>query len=403
MIRNIVKNYGKAFIFLNILVMLLVLVNCIPTSLIYDNLCESVVKYNETLDSVNESSILRQSDASADCNELNILMNIDSKKPFYSALLAPFYREFDNQNFPEMARKTILDRKGTKYNYNRYWHGYQVIWRPLLIVLNAHQIMFLMMILYLGLLGLLLYKLYKKNLKLFGVGIILMNIWYIVPCGFTALEYIPLFFIYVIGCLLVLKDKVNKVVLFCCLGVAISFSDFWTSETLTLTVPLLLYIYMMQKKKDLRMLSCVKVGLNWLIGYCGTFLYKWLLSTLFLGVDYFKIAYEKFSTHENRFGILNSVKINLNTLFFNVSSINMTFNISVILFIIFMLILYLFRKDNNTKFLISLLIVGLIPYLRYIVLPGHSFAFSFFTYRAQLILIPIIVLLFSELDYKLLK
>ena len=158
---------------------------------------------------------------------------------------------------------------------------------------------------------------------------------------------------------------------------------------------------MMQKKNDLRMLSCVKVGLSWLLGYCGTFLYKWFLSTIFLGDNYFKIAYEKFASHTNVFGRLNSLKLNLNTLCFNKLSLNLNFSIFIVMFLVLLLFIYIYRKKDMEKYIISLFITAIIPYVRYLVLPGHSFGFAFFTYRAQLVLFIILLLLLNTIDINL--
>ena len=397
------KDVFKSFVFLNILVLLLVLVNCIPNSLIYDNLCESVKYYNDIKDNLSSSPFLNQSDLAADLNELNIIMNVNSHTPFKDALLAPFYREFDNQDYPIMTYRTIVEKKGANYNYNRYWHGYQILWRPLLILFNSKQIMNFMLIVYLLLLCNLLYCLYKSNMKDILVGIILMNIIYIVPNGFASLEYIPVFFVYVIVSLIMLNFSISSVLLFMCSGILVAFTDFWTAETLTLTIPFLIYLKMKYMDNNISILNCILNGISWLLGYCFTFIYKWTLSTVFLKDNYFKMAFDNYSIHKDNFGGLNSIKVCINMLFYNIFSTERTLLIFLIVLGIFLFTLYLIRKIGSEKYIICICIICMIPYINYWILSGHTLVYAIFTYREQLCLFPAIFMLSKCFDKRLIK
>ena len=394
------KTYLKSFVFLCVLIACLFFTNLIPNSFIYDNLKESIIYYNEVgYQSMIPNTQFSQNDASADANELNIMMNCDNKRPLYSTLVTPAYRDFDSESFMETAYDTIINKKEANYDYNRYWHGYQIIWRPLLIIMDAKSIMILMAVLYILLLGFAVYKLWTTNNKLFGVGLLLMNVGFIVPFGFNSLQYIPVFYICIISSLLLLYKKDYKLV-FCCSGIAVAFFDFLTAETLTLTVPLLLYIFM--NKKDLQVKSVLLSCFNWLCGYCGTFLFKWGLSSIIYQKNYFSIALDKYNTHEMLFGRLFSVKYNINTLVGNLLTFNNSFWLFIGIILILIIIVYLFRKSSTSiKYLLCMMSICMIPYIRYIVLAGHSWAYQWFTYRAQLVLIPALILVLSELDFSL--
>lgn len=394
------KTYLKSFAFLCILIMCLFLTNLIPNSFIYDNLRESIIYYNDIgYQSMLHNTQFSRNDASADSTALNLMMNSDNKRPLYSTLIVPAYRDFDSQNFIQMGYDTIIKDKDANYDYNRYWHGYQIVWRPLLIIMNAKSIMIMMAILYILLLGFTFYKSWTTNNKIFGISLLLMNAGYIIPFGFTALEYIPVFYICLISNLLLLYKKDYRLV-FCCSGIAVAFFDFLTAETLTLTVPLLLYVFM--NKKDLKMKSVLISCFNWLCGYCGTFLFKWGLSSIIYQKNYFSIALEKYNTHEMLFSRLFSVKYNINTLFGNSLTFNNSFWLLICTILVLIIIVYLFRKSSTSiKYLWCVMAICMIPYIRYIVLAGHSWAYQWFTYRAQLVLIPALILMISELDFSL--
>lgn len=393
------KTILTPIIFLLILFSSLMLVHLIPTSLMKENIEESITHYDENrYKSYYDDLRFARGDSSADSTTLNVIYNTSKHKSIlYSTLIVPAYRNHNNQDFTTMAYDTIMNGKEANYNYNRYWHGYQVLWKPLLTLFNASTIRQIMLIVYTGLLAFTIYSCVKtSNIKL-GIALGVLNIVYIVPFGFTALEYIPVFLIMMIASLLLLKNKLNPLIILTCSGIAVAFFDFLTSETLTLTVPLLIYLYI--QCKNPKFLEFIKLGIGWIAGYCGTFLAKWGLSTLIYKENYFKIAMEKYETHKSPFDAMITVKSNISVLFGDKLSFNEVFKLFIVLIVAIILIIYLFRKETvSTKYLFFILIICTIPYLRYVVIKDHSWGFAWFTYRAQLVLFPALVLGLSELD-----
>ena len=99
--------------------MCLFLTNLIPNSFIYDNLRESIIYYNDIgYQSMLHNTQFSRNDASADSTALNLMMNSDNKRPLYSTLVVPAYRDFDSQNFIQMGYDTIIKDKDTNYDYN---------------------------------------------------------------------------------------------------------------------------------------------------------------------------------------------------------------------------------------------------------------------------------------------
>ena len=178
--------------------------------------------------------------------------------------------------------------------------------------------------------------------------------------------------------------------------------EFLTSETLTLTVPMLVYLY--TQRNNPKFIEFVKLGFSWVIGYCGTFLTKWGLSTIIYKDNYFEIALNKYESHQSPFNALASVKNNISILLGDKLSFNEAFTIFVILAIAVVIFIYLFRKETtSTKYLFFILIICTIPYLRYLIISDHSWGFTWFTYRAQLVLFPALVLALSEVDLLIFK
>lgn len=395
------KKIVLPLLFLGILIASLFLVNLIPRNWMYDNISSSVKYYNDVgFKSYLNDSMAFMNDCSADATAMNVMYNTSDGNVLYNSLVVPMYREFEHQDFMKMSYETVINNKEANYNYNRYWHGYQVLWKPLLIFFNANTIQAIMLVGYIALLTYMMFSCIKEKLKLLGISLCLMNVLYIVPFGFTALEYIPVFYITIISCILLIKDKFDPIIILSCSGIATAFFDFLTSETLAVTVPLLCYLYL--NKTNLKFFNVVKLGISWLIGYCGTFLFKWTFSSVLYGENFIKIAFEKYATHKSIFDSSFGLKFNVNTLFFNSLKVDDIYMVLSIALIIICFIVYLYRKESTSvKYLWFVFVICLIPYIRYLVLAGHSIGFMWFTYRAQLVLIPALVLVLSEIDFKL--
>lgn len=398
------KIISTPIIFLIILIGCLMLAHLIPTSLMKENMEESIIHYDKNRNkSYLDGARLAMNDSSADSTALNVMYNTSrSKRILYSTLIVPAYRDLNTQDFTTTAYNTIINNKEANYDYNRYWHGYQILWKPLLVLFNVNTIRQITLVAYLCLLVYTIHSCIKLNNTKLGIALGTLNLMYIVPFGFTALEYISVFFIMMISSLLLLKSRINPLIILTCSGIAAAFFDFLTSETLTLTIPLLTYLYL--QRKNPKFLEFVKLGIGWIAGYCGTFLTKWGLSTLIYKKNYFKIAFDKYETHTSPFDAATSIKSNISILFGDKLSFNEAFKLFIILLVIIIITIYLLRKESTSpKYLVFMLMICLIPYVRYIVIKDHSWGFAWFTYRAQLVIIPILVLALSEVDLSIFK
>lgn len=385
-----VKCMVPAFLLLNLLAMILVLVNLIPNSAIYDNLCKSIDYYKSM-----ESFTKTGAEPGADLNQLNIIMQVDSKHPVKSMLLDSIYGKtgqfMDDQN----GYESILERKEADHEYSRYWHGSQILWRPLLVAFTTRQVMIILCCVYSVLLLVLCIKMRECAGLLFPICFLAVNVIYIIPDVFRVLNFIPLFFIILLALYLLCFEHIDPLFVFCIIGIATSFFDFLTVETLTLSIPLLFIICKHWSKGKLQVIECIKYSAGWLFWYCLTYVYKWFLVSITEHKNYFSIAISEATKYPCTFGKLMSIKANVNALMFGKVSYNTSFNILLGIFVIAALAVYLFRKQGSEKYLCCIFAVCLIPYLRYFVLSGHSWEHAYFEFRAQLVVLLALPLLFQ--------
>ena len=178
----------------------------------------------------------------------HIIYHVDPKNPLKTALAAKYYQP-DNINIytDYLEAVTTTPTPEPNIEYSRYWHGPMVYLRPLLLVLNAYQIRILHGILILAGFVVCSIILWRRGLKAEAVilllSLVLVEGWML----FASLEYATMFLWMTIFCLIALL-RMPKVSLdkwgsfFLIAGIVTAFVDFLTTETLTLTMPLLLIL-----------------------------------------------------------------------------------------------------------------------------------------------------------------
>ena len=120
----------------------------IPTSFIRKNVIESAIQIKEEgLWFKPFGLFLFQIDNMTDCLMMNISVSADENNTIKAAMTAEFAQPSNGGiMYHEMANTTLMAaEKGrqaaTEHDeYSRYWHGYQIILRPLLCIFNYKQI-----------------------------------------------------------------------------------------------------------------------------------------------------------------------------------------------------------------------------------------------------------------------
>lgn len=393
---------------------LMCLVAKIPNKLIHNNMMESAKYLSEKKMYYN---MIKGIDATridhyADSITLNIIYNLSPDKPLRSVLYSNYYGNNGKEETYNLLNVVSDNNVSANSQYIRYWHGGMVVLKPLMLLLNIEQIYVLNIILLITLVFLLSYKMIKNKLIIllisFYISLICTNS-FVVP---FSLEYASMYFLMLISSIILLsileKNKFEKIyILFFIIGIFTCFFDFLTIETVTLTVPLIILLvfkYRNHKKIDIKevILLSTKLISLWFLGYVLMWIAKWGISAIYLGENLTDVVFENASQRINKAKIhtiglsqdntTESVILKNIYCLFPLCFINykLTFFIAVI-FVLFTFI-FLTRKEKNIQLSILLFKIGLIPYVRYILINGHSSLHYFFTYRAQFATIMAIVL-----------
>lgn len=383
------KNLRKGFLYLNILFVLLLIVNAVPRSAIERNLIKTAEYFKDIPNRYYMVEGLPQTthDAVTDAIAFNLIANIDSSHVLSSTLESVYY--MSGITFGDDIYSYVVEGEGKAFNYSRYWHGYSVIYRFLLLFTSVQGIKVIMFISFILLSAILVYFSIRKKLLKFSLFFLTSCGVCLLPFAFHTLGHITPYFIALIGCIIILSDKFrNMNFLFLSLGISVAFFDFLSVETLTLTLPLLcLLIEYHQSDKAVKFKEFCMLCVNWLVGYAMTFIYKWILVSVLVDKSLLSLALEK-GKEEFAFDgkLTSSLALNMNMLFPYMNSSSKAFNIFLLILIGVSIILYLFHKNgcNKHNIIIYLILIFLIPYVRYLVLTYHSANHFFFTFREQI-------------------
>ena len=417
--RNILK-YIVIFVSIIIsFIILLVIMACIPRSKIYKNvketkdvLCEEGNRYNKRLMTKDITF-----DNYTDAIMVNNAYSMDAENPLYSALVI-------RRNYtPGVTKYVIKDEIGdpekftnetnnlectleeipipTK-EYAKYWHGYLIFLKPLLLFINYSQIRILQLLLIIILSMIFLYLVYKnigvEETIIFLLGLIIVD----VECIYRTLEYTVIFILMFISSIFFIKKykKMKDInIFFFTIGMLTCFLDFLTVPYITLGMPTLLYFLIEQKERNIKfkemIVTILKFSMFWIFGYSLTWISKFIIVDLLYNKNLIHIAFKQVkhrtlnSTNKFELGIIESIWKNIK-------------NTNAWIFVVFIVLQILgeiyekIKKNNrsqlkeNNKILnkiqvLPYIIISLMPLAWYMVLQEHSIRHAIFTYRGLMI------------------
>ena len=435
-----------------ICIALLFVTALIPQNALQKNMEKSSDYYNnhQMFDHVTDYMFLSRQDNYADCILTNIIYHIDQNNLAESILSASYYNPED-----EGVQTSFAYAVGSKVepnvDYSRYWHGSMVLLRPLFIIFDIEGVRMVLGILILIMTVWFEVLLFKNHYSVFGVcygiGLILVSVWMCAFCVEYAMPFVVMSVeLPVLFALLtrayekedVQNDKVKRdehklgnqkadehksdnfkpeVILWAvlaCAGIVTAFVDFLTTETITFTMAYVLYLIVKNRHNRMRtvkeeLIYLVKSGIVWLVSYGLMIALKWVLALIVLGKDAFFNALSQAALRISGDATLGNVtgaevvsdyeRIS-GALWRNIGCIypfksTMSYGTAMIFILLVGLVVfsiwYLFREKAKSCINKVMVMVSLIPVLRFLVLNNHSYIHFFFTYRALLVSVVVII------------
>ena len=276
--------------------------------------------------------------------------------------------------------------------YERYWHGYIILLRPLLMLLDLSGIRFVYCVTHFILLFMFIRMLEKKANLSIAISFLVTYLCfscYVIP---LSLQYSHIFFIMLISGMILMKfnDKFKQKrwtkYFFLLIGIVTVYFDLLTYPIITLGINLILYILI---NKEINIKDIIVYIIMWFVGYGGMWFMKWVIASLVLNENVFENAYNAIITRTNsnhNFEIITLSKVfDANLSYLKHRATLITFLVD---FVANVIIAFKENKKNldlNVNKLVSFIIIFVLPILWLFILKEHSYTHSQFVFRILMI------------------
>lgn len=339
----------------------------------------------------------------ADAITANIAYHLSDDNPLESVMWARYYWLDGDVN--TSFRTAVRDHLEAETQYLRYWHGSAAVVRLLHIFLNITQIYWLHAVVILGLLIAVLTMLCKNHMfaeaAAFAFSMIMVSIWFVPFCLEYTWTFLCMLVASLIGIRLVMNGKRNQLgMLFLITGMVTVYLDFLSTETLTLVIPLLLILRVVEKQKgnttehNNPWIFTLKCSVLWAIGYVGMWVSKWLIASAVLHENVMPYVRSHIGDRiggvnpvGSLFGyiagsIIRNVKCLLPFDYGMIGAAILLVTIAVFIVLPVVMDKVTVRSNIDKKIIALYFLIGGIPILRFAVLRNHSWYHRSFTFRA---------------------
>ena len=284
------------------------------------------------------------------------------------------------------------NRSGYVVSYARYWHGYLLFLKPLLLFFSLSDIRMMNAAFQLILAaGVLLLAFRKQGLRLalpMGLALLVIN-----PIS-TALsmQFSSIYYLTLLGLLVMLLteswDRPWGYLVFLFLGIGTAFFDFLTYPACAVGICLALQALMSRADGKTRLLKTIGSGAAWAFGYGGMWSGKWLAASLITGTNVLRDAMEQAQYRSG--GEVTAAEGGVNATFGAVLSRNQgvlanpaaaILVLALTGMLVWLLVTKRCRFAVERSSLLSLAVAFAVPFVWYFLLRNHSLVHCWMTYR----------------------
>lgn len=313
----------------------------------------------------------------------------DSDEPFYQKAME-VSRENNGLDQPMESLHAYVEKSGEQdvSSYARYWHGYLIVLKPLLLFFNYYQIRFLNIIIMSEIILGIIAGLARRKMWRSVVAYIIALLGLFPMTIPSSLQYTSVFYVGNMAVLFFLwryeflEKKGRVLYLFFLTGMFTSFVDFLTYPLYTVGMLCALWLVLSEETFGKKLWKMASNGIAWGIGYIGMWVGKWLVGSVLTGRNLFIDALGTVATRLSH-GAASEV---ISSWMAAARNFYIYFNwYGIILFIILTVwvIAALFKikgiGKGSTVWLLILL--TFVPVVWYMVAANHSYIHYWYTFR----------------------
>ena len=279
-------------------------------------------------------------------------------------------------------------------SYPRYWHGYLVLLRPMLSAFDYSEIRMINQVGQLLLLCFVSFLLWRKQRRCMMPFLLSWLMLMPVALG-KSLQFSSCFYVILFGTALVLTrrktDSDSMAVAFIVIGIATAFFDFLTYPIATFGVPAVIMISEMEgETTEKKILWLLFSGMAWAFGYAGMWASKWVIGSMITNTDILQNALRSVAVRASAVSG-SGEHITIGECYSrNIRAFLDTPFVFPGLFVLCSALVSCLQEKRLPveivfQMLLPYLLVGVLPFVWYIVARNHSFAHSFFTCKALVV------------------
>ena len=285
-------------------------------------------------------------------------------------------------------------------SYSRYWHGWILPLRLLLLFFNYEDIRYISMVSLVYLLTYFIHLLNQKGLKAYSVSYLTASLFILPLTAFISFEYAFVYYVILVQNMVMVKyysfvkNKIGFANFFLITGCIISYFDFLTYPIATLGFCMVTYLILTMHSScaqtAMRIRDVVLYSITWAIGYFGMWIGKWMIGSLILGKQVLTEALAQLTLRTSSTASLSKLETEHMITFFDTLKINLdpfkTRGFLAVGLIVFLYLLikiikaqkYIYIKKNPLS-LIPFVLVFLMPFAWAFVFKNHLYLHYNFT------------------------
>lgn len=298
----------------------------------------------------------------------------------------------------------------------RFWNGYEIILKPLLLFFNYSQIRIINIVLEVGLMSLLTFMLFRRGLGKYSIPLFVSYIFLGPVTMGLSIAFAGFFYCTIIPCILMLKfnksfyEKKLYPVFFLLLGIITAYFNMNYFQLITFGYGIIFYYLLNGFPKNIKE-SFISFGImlaSWMIGFYGMYFMKWVMYEICTGQPLISSMFERTFYRMSATEYYTGPAINrFEGLYRNIISVVKNFpwligEFALVIFIVIFMLLnkkrcktLIFSKENVPTFVIFGLMF-VIVLARLIIFANHVYVHYWATYR----IFDCLILLFNVLVIK---
>lgn len=320
---------------------------------------------------------------------LNYRGRIDEKPP-YDVLIAHYENDLEYT---------------TDTNYPRYWHGYHIWLKPLLMIFNYQTIRIVNGVFQVVIVLWICYKFFRKKRIEFIIPLVL-TYGMLMPVALAkSLQFSSCFYIASFSTLFLLHTNKKACYVFLYIGIMTAFFDFLTYPIATFGIPAVMYfaLYGEEYLKE-NLVKLLEIGICWVLGYIGMWSLKWIIGGMITGVNILENAQRTIQFRISRsyngtnFSLLDCFGTCIE-LFFKTPCSYMIYAYCLweSILIVKKWIVNRISARGHLNLCLPFILIALMPLVWYAVALNHTSIHAYFTNKALSVSVFAIMMLFTSI------